>query len=85
MRCHFTPMPDDHLTLLAWGLNSSIDFTTNSQQLEQHYVPKLKRLVYLLNHYPHINILLSGFSDYRGQEKTIRRYHKKGQKQSGTI
>lgn len=64
-----TPMQDEHLALLAWSLNSSIHFTTNSQQLEQHYVPKLKRLVYLLNHYPHINIHLSGFSDYRGQEK----------------
>ena len=64
----FSPASSNHLALLAWGLNSSIHFTTNSQQIEKHYLPKLKRLVYLLNQYPEVNVHLSGYSDFRGQE-----------------
>jgi outer membrane protein OmpA-like peptidoglycan-associated protein len=62
-----------HLALLAWGLNSSIHFTTSSAKIEKHYISKLNRLVYLLNNYQDIAIQLSGYSDIRGLEKNNTR------------
>jgi len=51
---------------VASGPGMEIYFRTNSYDLEHHYAEQLKRMTEMLNHFPTIQISLSGYADPRG-------------------